>query len=481
MTGAGSERNAALLEYLGSRRWFGEKGARIRGARIADSIPVTWRDSSERFVVARARVEGDIPAYYQLFLREGDASYADALEDETFRRGLVDAFAAGCTFDHAGLRWVIQSETDAPFKVPADARIRPGSAEQSNTSLFVGSQAVLKLFRKVAPGVHPDIEVTRFLTIERRFLHAPALLGSIHFIDAQGPWAAGMLQELVPGAVDAWSHALECARPWFTSGAPEDTIPFSGEAERLGAITREMHDALASGDKGSPFERLDADARDLDAWAASAVATMRRAMKSAKREADADAMESAIRDTVKGIERDAGAKIRVHGDYHLGQVLRSVTNAFLIVDFEGEPARPLEERRTPQSPLRDVAGMLRSFGYAAAVAGEKALGSGRSALEAEVASRRERWESALREAFLNGYFRAESREPTAVLPRSRANADRLIRLFEVEKAFYELQYEIDHRPDWAWIPLRAIETLQLQIPRFAWDDRGSFSDDRGSE
>ena len=466
MTGAGNERNAALLEYLGGRRWFGEKGARIRGARIADSIPVTWRDSSERFVVARARVEGDIPAYYQLFLRDGDASYTDALEDETFRRGLVDAFAAGCTFDHAGLRWVIQSETDAPFKVPADARIRPGSAEQSNTSLFVGSQAVLKLFRKVAPGVHPDIEVTRFLTIERRFLHAPALLGSIHFIDAQGPWAAGMLQELVPGAVDAWSHALECARPWFASGAPEDAIPFSGEAERLGAITREMHDALASGDKGSPFERLDADARDLDAWAASAVATMRRAMKSAKREADADAMESAIRDTVKGIERDAGAKIRVHGDYHLGQVLRSVTNAFLIVDFEGEPARPLEERRTPQSPLRDVAGMLRSFAYAAATLGKEQPGHGA------------RWEQAMREAFLRGYFGTDSERD--VIPRSRANADRLIRLFEVEKAFYELQYEIDHRPDWAWIPLRAIETLQLQIPRFARDDRGSARDDRGS-
>ena len=461
MKDEGKERNAKLLEYLGGRRWFGEKGANVRGARIADSIPVTWRDSDEHYVVARVRVEGETPAYYQLFLRESDASYADALEDETFCRGLVDAFAAGCTFDHAGSRWVIQSETDAPFKVPADARIRLGSAEQSNSSLFVGAQAVLKLFRKVAPGVHPDLEVTRFLTTERRFLHTPALLGSIHFVDAQGPWAAGMLQELVPGATDAWTHALECARPWFESDTPDDAIPFAGEAERLGEITRRMHDALASGDKGSPFERLNADAGDLEAWTASAVATMKRAMKSARREAEADAMEAAIRAGVKGIERDAGPKIRVHGDYHLGQVLRSVTNTFLVVDFEGEPARPLEERRRPQSPLRDVAGMLRSFGYAAAVAGEEALGSGLSALgEAEVASRRERWESALREAFLNAYFRAESREPTTVLPRSRANADRLIRLFETEKAFYELQYELDHRPDWAWIPLRAIDRMR---------------------
>ena len=451
--------DAALHDYLQARRWFGEKGADIRGVRIADAIPVTWRDSSEHFAVARARVDAETPVYYQLFLREGDESFADALEDDAFCRGIVDAFAAGCTFDHAGSRWVIQSETDAPFKVPADARIRLGSAEQSNSSLFVGSQAVLKLFRKVAPGVHPDLEVTRFLTIERRFLHTPALLGSIHFIDAQGPWASGMLQELVPGAVDAWSHALECARPWFMSGAPDDAIPFAGEAERLGAITREMHDALASGDPGSPFERRDADARDLEAWASAAVATMRRTMKSSRREAEAEAMETAIRATVKGIERDAGAKIRVHGDYHLGQVLRSVTNAFLIVDFEGEPARPLAERRAPQSPLRDVAGMLRSFGYAAATLGK------------DRPERQERWEQALRDAFLRGYFGTDSKHD--VIPRSRANADRLITLFEMEKAFYELQYELDHRPDWAWIPLRAIEKLQLQIPRSARDDRGS--------
>lgn len=446
--------DAGLLEYLKARRWFGDKGAVIRGARIAEAIPVTWRDSNEHFVVARARVEGDTTVHYQLFLREGDASFTDALDDETFRRGLVDAFAAGCTFEHAGTRWVIQSETDAPFKVPADARIRLGSAEQSNTSLFVGSQAVLKLFRKIAPGVHPDLEVTRFLTIERRFLHAPALLGSIHFIDAQGAWAAGMLQELVPGATDAWAYALECARPWFESATARDPIPFAAEAGQLGAITRAMHDTLASGDQGSPFERLDAGAHDLDAWAASAVATMRRAMRSAKREGEADAMETAIRAMIRGIERDAGARIRVHGDYHLGQVLRSVTNTFLVVDFEGEPARPLEERRRPQSPLRDVAGMLRSFGYAAAT-----LGEGRPELQ-------ERWEQAMREAFLRGYFEAASERD--VVPRARAHADRLIRLFETEKAFYELQYEIDHRPDWAWIPLRAIDRLSRpasDVPR----------------
>lgn len=457
-----------LLDYLPRQRWFGERSATVRTATIADAIPVEWPDAPGRFVVARARVEAGSPTHYQLFLREGDASFADALEDSAFRRGLVDAFAAGCTFTNGAARWVIQSETEAPFKVPADASITPGRAEQSNSSLFVGSQAVLKLFRKIAPGVHPDLEVTRFLTIERRFLHTPALLGSIHFIDGEGPWAAGMLQELVPGATDAWSHALDCARPWLESGDRPETPPFTGEAERIGAITRAMHDALGSGDPGSAFEPRAAEASDLDEWTDATVAMMRRALRSAKRESDAAAFERAIRATVHGMAQDAGAKIRIHGDYHLGQVLRSMTDAFLIVDFEGEPARPLEERRRPHSPLRDVAGMLRSFAYAAAVAGRSASGSRLSAFgKKEDASRGERWESTLRSAFLAGYFAGEvsapatqSREPTAILPRSRANAERLIRLFEWEKAFYELQYEVDHRPDWAWIPLRAIESLR---------------------
>jgi len=458
-----------LLEYLTARRWFGDKSGAI-AARIADAIPVQWPDSDERFVVARARVDAKEPVHYQLFLHEGDRDFADALESDAFRRGLVDAFAAGCTFEDQGVRWVIQSESEAPFKVPADATIRLSTAEQSNSSLVVGTQAMLKLFRRVAPGVHPDLEVTRFLTIERRFIHTPALLGSVHFTDGQGAWVGGMLQELVPGATDAWSHALECLWDWLAE--PDGTpASFTAEAERIGAITREMHEALASGDPGSPFARNDAGAEDLDAWTDATVETMRRALRTAKRESDAGDVERRIRRLAAEVGGDAGARIRIHGDYHLGQVLRSVTSAFLIVDFEGEPSRTLEQRRSAHSPLRDVAGMLRSFAYAAAVGSGKASGSRLSA-SSEQTARASTWETTVRNAFLHGYFaesrqpraegqkpRAESREPRPILPRSRVHADALIRLFEIEKAYYELQYELDHRPDWAWIPERGIAAL----------------------
>jgi maltokinase len=453
--GGSGHGNAALLDYLRSRRWFGEKGAELRGARLVDVIPVQWDGSEERFLVARARVDAASPVFYQLFLREGDRTFGDALESDAFRRGVVEAFAGGCTLTQGHARWVIESESSAPFKVPADADIRLSKVEQSNSSVIIGSQAILKLFRRLEPGVHPDLEVTRFLTVERRFLHTPALLGTIHFVDTEGVWAAGMLQELVPGATDGWTHALSCAREWFERPG-DDPPPFVGEAERLGGITREMHEALASGDPGSPFAAAEATAADVSGWADATVAMLRRALKTARREGDAAVVEQRVRAITAAIAGDAGSKIRIHGDYHLGQVLRSVTNAFLVVDFEGEPARPLEQRRAPHSPLKDVAGMLRSFGYAAATLGGQS------------GERRDIWERAVREAFLRGYF-AGNQSPASdhrppLLPRSRAHADALIALFEIEKAYYELQYELDHRPGWAWIPEAAIARLAEERP-----------------
>jgi trehalose synthase-fused probable maltokinase len=152
-------------------------------------------------------------------------------------------------------------------------------------------------------------------------------------------------------------------------------------------------------------------------------------------------------EAARELSADAGSKTRVHGDYHLGQVLRSGPGEFFIIDFEGEPARPLAERRARHSPLRDVAGMLRSFAYAAAAA-SGGPGDERAAS----------WERTAREGFLRGYLR-ETSAATGLLPQSAENTQRLITLFETEKVFYELQYELDHRPDWVWIPLRGIATL----------------------
>lgn len=525
-----------LLEYLGTKRWFGDKGRPVYGIELRDVVPVAFPGVAREYLVARADVSTDVGvSVYQLFLVAGEAKPADALEDPEFRRGLADAFVQGASFEaragrgessgaegarHAspGARWIVASEGTRALVLPPGAPVTLVAAEQSNSSLILNDEAVLKLYRKLEPGVHPDVEVTRFLTIERQFVHTPVLLGTIRFEDLSGVTIAGMLQEYVRGAVDAWTYALDTARPFLEARADEKSrdksrekgekrekgkkrgtdekhekptdadasagaaIPFAEEAGQLGVVTRALHEALASGAPGSEFEHRAATTADVRRWASGAARTIERACaalvhalgnkklpKELRDEAEAVAARgpayvASVHERAATIDTDAGGSTRTHGDYHLGQVLRSANGRFLVIDFEGEPARPLPERRARHSPLRDVAGMLRSFAYAAAE-GSK----GGDIDDAETRARATRWEGAAREAFLAGYFATgvEGAEATGggpgtgatvegLLPRARDNVDRLLALFEAEKIFYELQYELDHRPDWAWIPLRGV-------------------------
>jgi len=235
-----------LVSYLRGRRWFGDKGRAIRSARLAGAVPITWPGSEKRYAVARAEVVTESgTSTYQLFLSE-PGTLTDATEDDAFRRGLADAFAHpdGMTFEANSVRWVIRSESRR-IVVPADARIALSTAEQSNTSIRLDDEGILKLFRRLEPGIQPDVEVARFLTRERSFPHVPVLLGSIAFHDASGETVAGMLQELVPGAVDGWSYALGVSRDYFSASAgPARLHPFAVDAEQLGVMTRALHQAL---------------------------------------------------------------------------------------------------------------------------------------------------------------------------------------------------------------------------------------------
>lgn len=477
----------ALVGFLSSRRWFGDKARVIHNASITDVVPVRWTGVEREFAVARVRVTTDEAAStYQLFLVQGE-KLTDALEDAQFRRGLADAFVTGAAFENAGTRWIVESESEKPLVVPATAPVTLSSAEQTNSSVIIDGAAILKLYRKLEPGIHPDVEVTRFLTVARRFVHVPVLLGTISFEDSEGNWTAGMLQELVPGAIDGWRYALDSSREYVgAEDASEPEHPFAADAELLGTVTRAMHETLASGDPGSDFDCRPATPDDVRRWARHTEQTIERASSSldralaedwlpAEQRAPARAIAARRREYVDGMTElaksigpDAGANTRTHGDYHLGQVLRSATARFLVIDFEGEPARPLAERRVRHSPLRDVAGMLRSFAYAAAVAsGPGARAEARAGVlstsndqsaELIAANRAARWERGAREAFLRGYF-SEDQGREGLLPHARSNAGRLLGLFEAEKLFYELQYELDHRPDWVWIPLRGITKL----------------------
>ncbi|HEU4994232.1 MAG TPA: hypothetical protein VFT29_05405 [Gemmatimonadaceae bacterium] len=492
-----------LLQLLRTRRWFGDKGRHVRAATLKDVIPVRWRGSRKPFAVARAVVETDAgTSTYQIFLLEGASPPIDALDDDDFRRGLADAFQHGATFQGDGSRWTVVSETQQPLVVPPDAPVTLATMEQSNSSVLMNREAILKLYRKVEPGIHPDVEVTKFLTIDRRFVNVPVLLGTVRFEDASGVTIAGMLQEYVRGAVDGWTYALDRLREYLAvPDHARDDASFDSEAEQLGGVTRALHETLASGERGSAFEMRKATPADVVSWVNATQQSVERGLNALERALADDrlppervesarqvvrrrlAYQRSVSALAAGIDADAGANTRVHGDYHLGQVLRSSAEQFIVLDFEGEPTRPLESRRARQSPLRDVAGMLRSLAYAAsATVGPSAPGpelatvgsaradrGARHAADAGAADHNRvplaadprpafQWAVKARYALLHGYFAMPARNGD-LLPRSRASVDRLLHLFEIEKVFYELHYELDHRPEWVWIPLRAIGRL----------------------
>ena len=461
-----------LTRFLAGRRWFAAKAGAPRTAHISSVIPLAWDDGS--FAIARLDVETESGARhcYQLPLavREraaptealaqvespaGDGVLFDAVEDAAFRRHLADAFARGARFEVRGARWVVEPVGKRTLVVPLEAPIELGTAEQSNTSIRFAEEGILKLFRRLEPGEHPDVEMSRFLTLRANFPYTPAVFGVAWFEDRNErtgrpeTTVAAMLQEFLLRSVDAWTYVLEAG------GETQD-------ATRLGEVTRALHDALAGARPDEPdFAPEPATASDVAAWARATEEQIRAAVALLERQLDAGRLAKAyaddarsvitrreefisrVRELAKTIRGDAGLRIRHHGDYHLGQVLRTASGEFMIIDFEGEPSKPLVERRRKHSALRDVAGMLRSFAYAGAMIegrGQRAGASGE-------------WERHARAAFLAGYL--EGPRP-AFLPSDPSNVERLIALFETEKVFYELAYELNNRPDWVWIPMGAL-------------------------
>ncbi|MEP6692487.1 MAG: putative maltokinase [Gemmatimonadaceae bacterium] len=484
--------SAALLEFLGTRRWFGAK-AEARAARIGHVIALPWdappsaiarvdvtlddgtmqhyqlpltvrtddepREKTERAVLAR--VESDV--------ERGDLF--DAAGDSAFRDRLGAAFARGETFASGGATWSVERVGEGADL--SNARGKVIGAEQSNTSIVYGDRAILKLFRRLEPGVHPDAEASRFLTERTSFRNTPALLGLIAS-EANGERTiAGMLSALVPNAQDAWAYVLERARAYYNAKGDQPQNGFSIEARDLGAATRQLHDALASVSDDADFAPVAATEDDVHDWAEAAreqmerslallesrVATLDPMAQAAGRAllARRDALEEHVDESADAIGDDAGMLIRHHGDFHLGQVLRAGDGRWMIIDFEGEPSRALEDRRARSSPLRDVAGMLRSFAYAAATVAAELRGN---SVNTKLELRSSWFERDVRRAFLDGYASPDDgARPPALLPRDADDVTRVLSLFEIEKTFYELAYELNHRPAWAWIPLRAIAKM----------------------
>jgi len=347
------------------------------------------------------------------------------------------------------------------------------AAEQSNTSVIYADRLILKLIRRYQSGINPEWELDRFLTERAHFTHVPLYAGSLEYEHDGQAATLGILQGMVLNEGDGWTGALEELQRYYEASAPK-TFPLGSPDPRehvgmyldaaatLGRRTAELHLALASAsdDPALAPEPLDADdlgwiSKDFHDRAARAFDRLKDNLPRLPDEAVEDAglvlrrrreILARLRDIDHGV---GGRRIRVHGDYHLGQVLR-VKGDYVILDFEGEPMKPLEERRVKHSPLRDVAGMLRSFSYAA-----YAALLGYTARRPEEVERLEPW-ARLWERSTSIEFRRAYREGMAgsdLLPRTERGIDSLLETYLIDKALYELLYELDNRPTWVRIPL----------------------------
>jgi maltokinase len=331
-----------------------------------------------------------------------------------------------------------------------EARVaRPLLVEQSNTSVVYDERLILKLFRRVHDEPNPDVEVTRVLG-ERDFPYVVPQLPPLR----RGTADLAVVRQYMLGATDAWDLAHTALRVVLAAPGPElsgaDFIP---EATTLGEVTARLHLAMADAFGVEP-----GDTRDWVAGFRSQLARLadhppaHPGAAGGPRIAPGDVVDvagvAALYDDVTTVG-DAGASIRVHGDLHLGQLLLA-DSGWYVIDFEGEPARPVEERLRPSSPLRDVAGMVRSFQYAA----RTALVERRRDVDDQIVALADAWEASVAEAFWAGYTRVEG--IGELLPAGEADQRKLLRGFELDKAVYEVVYELGHRPDWVDVPASAI-------------------------
>ena len=426
----------------------------------------------------------------------------DATASEPVRQALLrmidtNASARGQGSTLTGARSSAFADVRGTDSLPA----RTGSAEQSNTSILFDQRLILKLFRRLQEGENPDTEIGRFLTEVAHFPRIAPFLGDLRSVSKTGiATTVGMLQGLVANEGDGWEWTLEELGRFYDSiancpvpsdlgrgatfvesrRAPEIAREHAGlyldAAALLGRRTAEMHLALATPTedpafRAEPFsaEDLLSDTERISTQIAGALDALKRGMTSLPGSDSSGG--SLVDDAALLVSRrldllsrakitdeqgatDFGQRIRIHGDYHLGQVLRA-KNDFVILDFEGEPARSLESRRHKQPPLRDVAGMLRSFSYAAFSGLDRFLQRRPEVRNVEPWA--QLWQNAVSTEFLFGYREVIERDPRLLPPP--AGAQSMLDACLLEKALYELQYELNNRPDWVRIPLAGILAL----------------------
>jgi maltokinase len=441
-----------LPDWLPAQRWFAGKDQPITAVTALATTVLLDGDPLLLHLVVEVR-QDDRSEPYQLLVgsranlpeylgsswigTERGLPCYEATGDADITGTLLDLIAEGRQV--GSLQFV--HEPDA--ELTPGLRARPITAEQSNTSLVYGHHYILKLFRKLAPGENPDLRLHRALQ-SVGCEHIAGLLGSITGELYGEPATMGMLQRFVPDAVDGWAMATTSVRDLMADPElPPDQVggDFAGESQRLGHAVAEVHNDL----RRALGEQI-ADAAEFD----QAIAAMHaRLDRTAERVPELLEYAPELRAAFDGMRQADGAVPMqfIHGDLHLGQVLRTVTG-WLLIDFEGEPAAPLSERSALRSPLRDVAGMLRSFDYAAH---QMLVGQPE---EPTLTERALEWAQRNRTAFCEGYAKAASDHIGD--PRSHLH---LLRAFELDKAVYEVAYEHANRPEWLPVPLASIARI----------------------
>jgi maltose alpha-D-glucosyltransferase / alpha-amylase len=485
-----------LPAFLTTRRWFADKGSKTISTQIQAGIQLKAGDPGLLLALVEAEGARGTSRYALPFevnwnrfdkISRGDARMLAAIRRGAREGTLLDAAAepelltllldkvyTGEVID-AGDRKLefLPTERFRQGAPPAVDKVRAIDTEQSNTTAIIDSDYVVKIFRRVHPGANPEIEVGRFLTDDVGYTGVPPLFGSVELVEGEQRSAVAVVTRFVENQGDAWTvvsgqldRFAEEQRLLADEPPAEEQAPYSNRFRQVGRRTAELHLALASRDDIPAFAPEPITPDDVSSWTETLLQHARRTLDDlAERHSELKADDIAILDQLNSRRQEAleritsllppsidVSKIRHHGDLHLGQML-IVKDDILILDFEGEPQRSLEERRQKRPAARDVTGVIRSIDYAATAAFVRAIAISSEGRE-KVVHALNTWRERTIAAFLAGY--RETMTDARLWPAEPELAERILDFFLLEKAFYEIDYELANRPHWLHVPLSGV-------------------------